>query len=311
MSEPTSTDRDPALRHDPAVADPPARLRERLAAVRALVLDVDGVILRAGRPIPGAAEALRDLDARGIPYRILTNSGDRSRAARAELFAGLGLPIPAARIVTSISVAAAYTAARHAGQALYVIAAPDALTEFAGQRLLDAAEADAPGARVAAVVIADAGDELSYRNLDRAFRLVRGGARLLAAHRTLWWLTSRGPTLDVGAFVAGLERATGTRATVLGKPAPFGFRAAAHQLAAELAARGEPGLPRQATAMVGDDVGWDVLAARRAGLRGVLVLSGRHGPDDIAAAARRSRRPGTSVVDAIAPSLAAVVAAMG
>ena len=77
MTEPTSADRDPALRHDPTVADPPGRLRELLAGVRALVLDVDGVILLAGRPIPGAAEAIRDLDARGIPYRIVTNSGDR------------------------------------------------------------------------------------------------------------------------------------------------------------------------------------------------------------------------------------------
>ena len=45
---------------------------------------------------------------------------------------------------------------------------------------------------MAAVVIGDAGDDLSYRNMDVAFRLVHGGAELLAMHRNPWWLTPRG-----------------------------------------------------------------------------------------------------------------------
>ena len=32
------------------------------------------------------------------------------------------------------------------------------------------------------------------------------------------WLTAAGPTLDAGAYVVGLEYATGTVATVVGKP---------------------------------------------------------------------------------------------
>ena len=59
--------------------------------------------------------------------------------------------------------------------------------------------------------------------------------------------------------------------------------------------------------MVGDDIRSDVLAARRVGMRGVLFLSGKHGHDDVEAAARERRgvRP-----DAVADSLAAVVAAL-
>jgi ribonucleotide monophosphatase NagD (HAD superfamily) len=50
-----------------------------------------------------------------------------------------------------------------------------------------------------------------------------------------------------------------------------------------------------------------VRAAQRAGLRGILVLSGKHGEADVEAAARErgGRRP-----DAIASSLAEVVAAL-
>ena len=91
-----------------------------------------------------------------------------------------------------------------------MLAADDARREFEGQTMLTADEADAaPPGTVAAVVIGDAGDELSYRNMDVAFRLVRGGAELLAMHRNPWWLTPKGETLDAGGFVVGLEFATG------------------------------------------------------------------------------------------------------
>jgi ribonucleotide monophosphatase NagD (HAD superfamily) len=149
----------------------------------------------------------------------------------------------------------------------------------------------------------DAGDELSYRTLDSAYRLLRGGAAFLAMHRNPWWLTKRGPTLDAGAFVAGLEFALGRRATILGKPSPVVFRQALRELAGDL------GLKRLAAAdvaMVGDDPIADVAAAQRIGLRGILVLSGKV---DAAAAATLAggRRRGP---DAIAPSLADVVAAL-
>jgi ribonucleotide monophosphatase NagD (HAD superfamily) len=60
--------------------------------------------------------------------------------------------------------------------------------------------------------------------------------------------------------------------------------------------------------MVGDDVWTDVLAAKRAGLRGIFVRSGKHGQAELDAAA--SRRRGGGRPDGIAASLAEVVAAL-
>ncbi len=178
----------------------------------------------------------------------------------------------------------------------------DARREFAGQRLVTADEAeDLPPGTVAAAVIGDAGDDLSYRNLDVAFRLVRGGAELLAMHRNPWWLTEKGETLDAGGFVAGLEFATGRRALVLGKPSPEVFRQAAAELAADL---GEH-VSRSRFAMVGDDPLADVAAAQRVGLRGILVLSGKTSRADADRALPGSRGP-----DGIAATLADVVAAL-
>jgi HAD superfamily hydrolase (TIGR01450 family) len=284
-----------------AIADPPAVLRQSLAGVRGLVLDADGVIVLRGEMLAGASEALAALADRGIPFRIVTNFSTAHRATLAARF-GDGV-VPAERFITAASAAAAHTAARHGDRPLLVIASGDALREFDGQRLLTSAEADAAPAEVAAVVIGDAGDDLRFGDLDVAFRCLRAGAEFVATHRNLWWLTRKGETLDSGALVAGLEEATGRRATIAGKPSPMVFR----QAVAGAADLGLRRLPTDAVAMVGDDVRADIAAAKRAGLRGVMVLTGKHGPADVEALARG--RGGTRP-DAIAPSLAEVVAAL-
>jgi HAD superfamily hydrolase (TIGR01458 family) len=285
-------------------------LGETLAGVRGLLLDLDGVIVSAGRPIDGSAAAIGRLERRGFPYRIVTNTSMASRASLARWATSLGAPIPAERFHSALTAAAAETARRHAGRPLYVLASEDAKREFTGQHLLTAAQADAPGTTAAAVVIGDDPDSATWENLNRAFRLVRRGAELIGMHRNRWWLTPAGETLDSGAFVTGLAFAAEVRPRIAGKPSPTFFRSVARELTAEIdAAAGSPGRARRAElAMVGDDIETDVLAARRAGLRGILVLTGKHGPADVARVA--ARRRGGGQPDAIATSLAEVVAAL-
>jgi HAD superfamily hydrolase (TIGR01458 family) len=285
------------------------RLREALRGVRGFVLDADGVLVLQGAPLPGSVAAVRSLGERGIPFRIVTNFSQLHRETLAGWFGAAGLAIDPNRIITGTSATAAYTAERHAGRPLFVLAASDARREFDGQHLVGPDDAEAlPAGSVGAVVIGDAGDELSYRNMDVAFRLIRGGAELLAMHRNPWWLTAKGETLDAGGFVVGLEFATGVRARVLGKPSPVVFRQAVAGLQADLGGR----LPRSAFAMVGDDPQADVAAAQRVGLRGILVLSGKTSAADL----ERGRptggrgRTGARGPDGIAPTLADVVAAL-
>lgn len=282
-------------------------LREALRGVRGFVLDADGVLVLKSAPIPGSVEAVRTLQDRGIPFRVVTNFSQFHRETLAGWFGRGGLPIDPDRIITAASATAAYTATIHPGRALFVLAAADACREFDGQHLVTADEADAsPAGTVAAVVIGDAGDELSYRNMDVAFRLLRGGADLFAMHRNPWWLAPTGLTLDAGGFVVGLEFATGRRARVLGKPSPVVFRQAVAGLVSDLGKR----LPRSVFAMVGDDPQADVAAAQRVGLRGFLVLSGKTSRADVARQPQtRAGRP-VRGPDGIAPSLAEIVAAL-
>jgi HAD superfamily hydrolase (TIGR01458 family) len=282
-------------------------VRAALAGVRGLLLDLDGVIVLKGELLPGAREALVEIDARAIPYRIVTNTSLISRESLSRWSDQLGVPIPAGRIMSALSASAAFTRHRYPGEPLFVMASTDALTEFADQLLLSGEEADSSGARAAAVVVGDAPEAITFDNLNRAFRLVRAGAELIGMHRNPWWLTPEGPTLDSGAIVAGLEFATERAARIMGKPSPDFFREAAAELVAEVREAGGRRLRRGDIAMVGDDVRSDVLAAQRLGLRGVLVLSGKHGLGDVETVAR-SR--GGRVPDGIAPALRDVVAAL-
>jgi HAD superfamily hydrolase (TIGR01450 family) len=278
-------------------------LRAALHGVRAFVLDADGVLMYRGAPIPGAVAAIETLKARAIPYRVVTNFSSSHRASLARVFAdATGLPAEPELIITAASAAAAYTARHHAGQPLLVLAQADALREWKGQELVDPDAADAKDARVDAVVIGDAGESLSFRNLDIAFRHLRNGAAFIAMHRNPWWITQRGPTLDAGSVVAGLEFALGRKAVICGKPSPVVFREAVGELRADVAHTGGRSLRLDEVAMVGDDPRADVAAAKRVGLRGILVLTGK--VDEATAEASRSRP------DAVAASLAEIVEAL-
>ena len=284
--------------------------------MRALVLDADGVLVMRRAALPGVPEALASLDERGIPYRVATNISAVHRETLAARFARMGLAIPAERIVTALSATADDVRRRYPGRPVFVITRPDGLREFGDHPLLAHEDADADGARAAmgvpgadgaraaAVIFGDGAEDLSYENLDRAFRLVRGGAELIAMHRNGWWYTEKGETIDTGAFVAAIEYASGVRARLTGKPGPLMFRIAFRALAAEVAAAGGPRLRRDQVAMVGDHAPQDIRGAHRAGLRGILVLSGRTTLEEVAGLR------GTAVPEAVAATLGDVVAAL-
>ena len=114
----------------------------------------------------------------------------------------------------------------------------------------------------------------SYMNLARAFDEIRMGAALYCLHKNKWWQTSRGPMLDSGSFVAGLEYATGVEAIVLGKPSPSYFAAALDALDAE----------PELTWLVTDDVDADVRGARLFGMKTALVRTGKFRPEALESA---------------------------
>lgn len=228
-----------------------------IAGLRGVLLDIDGTLLAGDRAIPGAADCLERLTARGLAWRLTTNTTRRPRSAVARVLRRAGIEVSAERILAPAVLARRRILESGRLRASLLVPAPTRV--------------DLDGVRPVAtrpdwVVVGDLGRGFSWSRLNRAFRQLRGGARLLALHKNPWWHAGdAGPTIDAGAFVAGLEYASGCEAEVVGKPSRVFF-----DLALELIE-----LPAQAVLVVGDDPLNDGCGGAAAGCRTALVRTGK------------------------------------
>jgi HAD superfamily hydrolase (TIGR01458 family) len=229
----------------------------------AILLDIDGVLHVSGEAIPGAADAVHDLRAEGHRLRFVTNNTTRSRVSLASELRSIGIdleedelattPVAAGRLLEGLRVFPLTMASIKEDLSRHVTL------------VVDRAEVVLVGG---ADESAETGEVFAYENLNRAFSELREGARLVCLHKNRWWQTSAGPLLDAGAFVAGLEYAAQAEAEIVGKPTAAYFESALAELDAA---------PAQAV-MVGDDVEADIGGAKRLGMRGVLVRTGKFRP---------------------------------
>jgi HAD superfamily hydrolase (TIGR01458 family) len=249
-----------------------------MPSIQGVLLDVDGVLHVSMSPLPGAASTLRWLGQNNYPFCCVTNTTTSARSTLARALQALGLPIEPGQLVTAPVATANYIRQSYPGKRCWLLTKGDTAEDFAGIELVDE--------RADVVVIGGAEELLSYETMNRAFRMLMEGADLLAMHTNLYWNTRQGLQLDSGPYVYALEQASGKRATVLGKPNRAFFEQALLSL----------GVPASAAVMVGDDLENDVQAAQQAGLRGLLVTTGKHGP---ASPLLARVRP-----DAILPSIA-------
>ena len=231
--------------------------------IRAVLIDIDGVLSVSWKPLPGTVAALQQLRTEGFPLALVTNTTSRTRASIASTLAEAGFPVTAEDILTAPVIAAAYLREHYPGARCLLLNSGDISEDLTG---LDLAQGGEP--LVDVVLVGGAGPEFSYQALNQAFSHLQRGARLVAMHRGLYWRTSEGLQLDTGAFLAGLEQAAATEADVVGKPAAAFFAAALAHMGADAAH----------TVMTGDDIETDVLAAQRHGLTGVLVKTGKYLP---------------------------------
>ncbi len=233
-----------------------------LQTVHAFLIDLDGVLYNDNQPIPGAREAVAHLRARGIPFRFITNTTMRSRASLQRKLTGFGFEVSEGEIFSAPYAAAQYL--RNQGRPrVFLLLKEDAHRDFAGLGIT----ADHPDF----VVVGDMGEEYNFALLNRAFRLIMEGAEIIALQKNRYWRTADGLSLDAGPFVVALEYATGKQAAVVGKPTAAYFHLAVDDI----------GLPAEHTAMIGDDVEVDVAGAQRAGLKGVLVKTGKFRENDL------------------------------
>ncbi len=227
-----------------------------LSTVRGFLFDIDGVFCVGEQAIPGAAETLSFLISRHIPCRFTTNTTTRSLETMHAELAAMGLSLNRDDIFTAPHAAVKFL--RNEGSpSIHLVLNSNTSSEFA--------EFPKDDRHPKYIVVGDIGDGWNYPLMNRLFAMVMDGASLLALHKGRYWQVAEGLRMDIGAFIAGLEYVTGKTAVVVGKPSESFFRLALDDL----------GLPPDEVVMVGDDLYNDIDGAQRAGLRAVLVRTGK------------------------------------
>ena len=229
-----------------------------MGETQGVLLDIDGVLTVSWQALPGAVETIAWLRRKGMPFRLITNTTTHTRRDLAGTLGTAGLGVEPDEIVTAVVATASYLRTHHTGALVSVLSDGDAREDLDAVELVDIDEAEV-------VVLGGAGEDFTYPTVNRVFRRLAEGATLVGMHRNLYWRTAEGWQLDGGAYIAGLEEATGRKAAICGKPSPAYFEEALRRL----------GLPADRAVMVGDDVVNDVLGAQGAGITGVLVRTGK------------------------------------
>lgn len=228
--------------------------------IRGVMVDVAGVLVDGGKSLPGAAAAMARLRAAELPIRFLTNSTRKPKRRLLEVLGRAGIEAGADEVMTPAGAAMAWLAAK--GLQPHLLIHPDLEEDFAG----------CPTTGQVAVVLGDAGPFFNFERLNAAFRQLDRGAPFFALAANRVFKDDDGElSMDAGAFVQALEYCSGVEATLLGKPAPAFFDAAASSMGVALAD----------TAMIGDDAEADVAGALAAGVgSAILVQTGKYRAKD-------------------------------
>jgi HAD superfamily hydrolase (TIGR01450 family) len=238
-----------------------------------VVFDLDGVVYRGSQAVPEAASLVGALRGAGCLVRFATNNSMATRQAYADRLDGHGIRARADEIVTSTSATIDHLQA-HLPELhrLLAVGAEGMLAELTAARFevahaRSAEAADWNGAPLGQrwdAVVVGLDPMVDYRTIGIAAAAVRHGARFIATNADLRYPTPDGFMPGAGAIVAAVEAAGGAEPLIIGKPEPAMFRSILERA----------GIAPADALVIGDNPDSDVLAARRAGVPVVLVLTG-------------------------------------
>jgi ribonucleotide monophosphatase NagD (HAD superfamily) len=214
--------------------------------IKGVIFDIDGVIEFQGSVYPGAIETVDALRGRGIALRFLTNSTLKSRASCTAKLREAGFQVSYEEVITASYATAVYLG-KLKPRSCWIMLEREGLDEFRDFYQ----DTENPEY----IVVGDNRSRFDFEHMNKVLRLLLGEAEL-----------------NVGSWVGMLERASGVKATYVGKPNAHVF---------ELALR-SMGLGKDEVVMVGDRVSTDIKGAKDFGMRAVLLRTGEFEEPDLA-----------------------------
>jgi len=219
-----------------------------------ILIDLDGVLKLGNSPAPDVEEFFDFIKENNIPSCILSNSTLRTGEQVKEFFTShrIGLTIPA---ITAFDATLSFVKKNY--RKVQVYCRDYLIHHFDGMINTENPEA---------IVIGDIEDKWNYNIVNDIFKKVFAGADLIAMHKNKYWNPAGELLIDAGAFITGIEFASGKEAILIGKPSPIYFQTAIEVIKAKI----EDGF-----FMIGDDIENDIKAAQDIGGKGILIYTGK------------------------------------
>lgn len=253
-----------------------------LSKLKGFLFDLDGTLYLSDALIDGAAATVAWLRERACRVTFISNKAIDTRESYAEKLNRLGIPCDVDDVINSSLVCARYLQEHHPDARLYCIGEPpmiDELRRFGFTLTDDPDEID--------MVVISFDRTFEYKKLLTAYLAIKNGARTIATNPDRLCPMAGFEYPDCACMIAAIEACTEKKVQlIVGKPSPVMLEEAL----------GIVGLTASECAMVGDRLDTDMTMAHRAGLVGILVMTGITTPDILA---RWTPRP-----DLVLPSVA-------
>jgi NagD protein len=225
--------------------------------IEAYLMDMDGVLVHEEQLVPGADEFVKQLQAAGHRFLVLTNNSLYTQRDLAARLAATGLEVPAEAIWTSALATAQFLDHQRPGGTAYVIGEAGLTTALheVGYILSE---------RQPDYVVLGETRSYSLQRITRAIRFIEAGARFIATNPDPIGPSPEGIVPATGSVAALISKATGVEPYFVGKPNPLMMREALRAIEAH----------SQTTVMIGDRMDTDIVAGMEAGMETILVLTG-------------------------------------
>ena len=235
-----------------------SKSRQHLSSIRALILDMDGVLWRGEQPIGDLPMIFADINRCGCRVVLATNNSTLTAEQYREKLARMGVAVECWQIVNS-SVAVAHFLRQQfpKGGPVYMIGEVGLAVALQEENFYHSE------AGVQAVVVG-MDRQVTYDQMTRAALLIRSGCPFIGTNPDKSLPTPAGLVLGTGAILAAIEAATDVAPHVIGKPEPEMYRVALERL----------GVAPHETLVIGDRLETDIAGAQALGCHTALVLSG-------------------------------------
>ncbi len=233
-------------------------IKDLLKSKKGVLLDIDGVLLNNGNPIPGAREFVSFLKNLGKPFLCITNTTIKSKSEILKVLKNCGFEIEKENIITSVNVANNYLYKKYGDAPIAAYVSNSILEDLSSLNL----KAKDP----MAVLVGDVGEKFNREILNDIFNKLMNGADFFAFHKNRFWKVGEKLFLDLGGFISALEYSSGSNAKIIGKPSQIMFEESLKSI----------GLKSDDVLIIGDDYESDILGAEKVGIDGILVLTGKY-----------------------------------